>query len=74
MLGVILEANSGVELGNFMSILAGSWDFDGPSPVKVEVAESESKVLELNFVDFGLVHGHIEVSREHTTLRGVRWR
>jgi len=71
---MILETNSGVEFSNFMGILARRWYLDGSSPVKVEVAEGKGKVLQLDLIDFGLIHGHIEVSRQHTTLRGVRWR
>ena len=67
------DANGHVELGDLVSVLARSWNFDGTCPVEVEVAKREGELLNLDFGELGLVLGHIEVSGQDAALSGCRW-
>lgn len=62
-----------VELSNLMGILARSRHFNGSSPVKVEVAERESKLLDVRLGELRLVERNMEVSWQDTTLVRRSW-
>lgn len=70
---MVFQSHTSVELCNFVGILAWCRHFDRASPVEVEVAESEGKMLKLNLIDLRLVHGHVEVGREDAALGGIGW-
>lgn len=66
-------ANGHIEVGDLVSILAGSWHLDRTGPVVVEVAQSVGQLLKLDLSEGALVEGHMEVGRKHTALVGSRW-
>jgi hypothetical protein len=60
---LLADADVHVELSNLVSVLARSWDLDWTCPVKVEVAESEGQLFDLNASKGGVILRYKEVSR-----------
>ena len=52
-----------IEVSDLVGVLAGCRDFDGTSPVEVEVAERVCQLLQLVLSKRRLVQWHVEVSR-----------
>ena len=65
---LLSSSNCHVELCDFVGILTRSWNFDRACPVKVEVTECESQVLDVNFRKIRIVLRHKEMRRKNTTL------
>ena len=64
----LCDADRHVEVSDFVGVLTRSRHFDRTCPVVVNVAQSVSKLLELNPRHCRLIEGHMEVRRQHTTL------
>ena len=52
-----------IEVCDLVGVLAGCRDFDGTSPIEVEVAERVCQLLQLVLSKRRLVQWHVEVSR-----------
>lgn len=71
LLVYIGKTDTSVELCDLMGVLARSGYFNRARPIKVEMAKSESEVLDVDLGQLGLVHGHEEVGRQDASLSGV---
>ena len=65
-------SNCHVKLSYLVSILTWSRYFDWPRPIEVKVAERVSQLLQVDLLELGLVHRHMEVRGEDTPLVGAR--
>ena len=56
-----------------MGVHARSWHLNWSSPVEIVMRQSESKLLDLNFSQGGLVQRYKEVSGTHASLGSLHW-
>ena len=64
-------ADASEEVCDLVGVLAGCRNFDGASPVEVEVAERVCQLLQLVLSKRRLVQWHVEVSRQNAALVGT---
>ncbi len=67
-LALLCRADCHVELGDLVCVLTWCRHFDRSSPVEVEVTKGVDQLLQIYLLELRLVHGHMEMGGEDTTL------